>query len=145
MWYFLLLITCVCWAPWSSPATCHAPPSAVFWQKSPQIQERMDSRGRGRGDSRKKIRKTICVHVIHFSAHSSYLGKLAQIYGDRFTLKCSTAGVKIILPWLRAIDMNEGQPMQMWAMDLCDLPPRPSESRVSCLCVAPCRLPWPCF
>lgn len=40
--------------------------------------------------SERLFASTSCI----FLPHSSYLGKLAQIHGDRFTLNCLTAGVK---------------------------------------------------
>ena len=85
--------------------------------------------------SRKDIRKTISVHFLHFfQPHSSNLGKLAQINGDCFALKCLIAGVKDNSSLVKSY-WYEGQAMQMWVMGFCDSLPSGTDAGVSHLLV----------
>lgn len=113
--------THVHWTPSSLAGSCHVVPSVLFWGESkPEICDSLDSGGWERGECRGKRSERLFESTSYISLpHLSNLGKLAQINGNCFALKCLIAGMKDNFSLVKSY-WYEGQPMQMWVMDLCD-------------------------
>lgn len=109
----------------SCPTQCCLLRSKPYICKSVQSLRVWEGECRGK-TSERQFESTSCI----FLPHSSNLGKLAQINGDCFALKCLIAGERDNSSLVKSY-WYEGQPMQTRVLHFCDSLPSGTDAGVS--------------